>query len=131
MAVTARKRPGFYQAFCTLTDQIGDAVYVTPLSNGGYKVKRCNPTSPSMMPAWGVIIQKFGSTSCIVQVSGEVRGIYSGLIPNKTYSIGVNGRPCYPPEFPGNDFRYHQNLGVAISPEVLYLRPMDPTRLVE
>lgn len=129
MAVTARRRSGLYQAACMLTDQIGDLVYIRAQANGYYKVARCDPTNASKMPAWGVIVQKYGFTSCIVQTSGEVRGVYTGLVPNKTYSIASNGKPTYPPEFLTGGFVMHQNVGIAIDTAVLYLRPMDPTRL--
>jgi len=129
VAVTARKRPGLYQASCTLTDQVGDLVYITSAANGFYKVKRCNPASYAMMPAWGVIVQKYSTTKCTVQTQGEVRNIYTGLIPNKTYSVSSSGRPTFPAQFPLGGFVMHQIVGVAIDTGVLYLRPADPTRL--
>ena len=127
MAVTARRRPGLYQAACMLTDQVGDAVYIRAQANGAYKVAKCDPTTPAKMPAWGVIIQKVGFTSCVVQTEGEVRNIYTGLTPNKPYSVATNGRPIYPPQLTSGGM--HQNLGVAIDVGVLYIRPADPVRL--
>jgi hypothetical protein len=127
--VTARRKPEIISASCWLTDQVGQAVYIRDQANGAYKVRRCNPRDPTSMPAVGVIIAKWNSTKCLVQIWGEVKGLYTGLLPRKTYSVSTDGRPVHPPEgpIPGGTF-LHQNLGVALDVNVLLLNPsVDPT----
>ena len=118
-----------------MTDQVGQAVYIRAQANGEYKVARCDPTNPSKMPAIGIILNKWlagGSYHCLVQIWGEVRGLFSGLLPRRMYSVAVDGRPKFPCDGPdpGGTF-LHQNLGVALDVGVLLLNPSnDLTRRV-
>jgi len=108
-----------------LMDRVGDLVAVRSTSNGVYKVWRANPAQRNKMPAIGVIIKKWGCTDCIVQLYGPVLGVYVGLVPSTTYTVGDNGRPISPiptPISPG-DVRYIQQIGTPLSPTVLDLRP--------
>lgn len=107
-----------------LTDQVGDAVYVRAQANGVYKVARCDPKNAAKMPAIGIIIAKWGFTDCLVQIWGEVRGLFSGLLPRRMYSVSADGKPTFPCDNPdpGGTF-LHQNLGVALDVGVLLLNP--------
>jgi hypothetical protein len=53
---------------CTVTEQVGDAVF----ENVSNSVRQANASSPATMPVIGIIIQKLSSTSCIIARSGEV-----------------------------------------------------------
>jgi len=113
------------RAACMLTDQVGDLVAVRSTSNGVYKVWRADPAVRNRMPAIGVIIKKWGTTDCIVQLSGPVLGVYTGLVPQRTYTVGDNGRPVNSiptPSAPG-EIRYVQQIGTPLSPTVLDLLP--------
>jgi hypothetical protein len=115
-----------------LTDQVGDVVYIRSAANGSYKVARCDPKNDLKMPGWGIIIAKWNYTSCLVQTYGEIKNIYTGLIPRRVYSISGDGRPKFPPDGPdpGGTF-LHQNLGLATDVGVLFLNPsVDPTRRI-
>ena len=108
-----------------LTDQVGDLVAVRSTSNGTYKVWRANPALRNRMPAIGVLIKKWNTTDCIVQLYGLVLGVYTNLVPALTYTVGDTGRPVNPipvPVTPG-DVRYIQQIGTPLSPTVLDLRP--------
>jgi hypothetical protein len=126
--VTARRKPEIISASCMLTDQVGQAVFIRAQANGFYKVWRCDPTSETKMPAVGVIIAKWGTTNCLVQLYGEMRNLYNGLIPGRRYFVGLDGRPTLAEDFgdPGPGERYRiQPLGVSLDIQVLLLGPSD------
>lgn len=131
MAVTARRLQGFVQANCMMTDQVGQAVYIRAQANGFYKVWRCDPTTTNKMPAIGIIIRKWfgaGTYYCLVQMSGELRDLYTDLVPGKRYFVGMNGRPALPADFtePEPGERQHvQALGVALDTRVLLVEPSE------
>jgi hypothetical protein len=126
--VTARKRttPELLQVVCMLTDQIGDVVYIRGDMNGYYKVARVDVTLSSKIPAIGIIVQKWGFTNALVQITGELKGIYTGLTAGKTYFVGTNGRPNITPPSPSFGGRaYVQPIGVALDQGVLLVRPAE------
>jgi hypothetical protein len=108
-----------------LTDQVGDSVYIRGQANGYYKVAKADPGNLNKMPVVGVIIRKWDFTSALMQVAGEVRGIYSGLTPGKQYWVGPSSRPIRFADFsPGPGERYlAQELGQALDVGVLWLLP--------
>lgn len=110
-----------------LTDQVGDAVYIRGQANGYYKVARADVSLGSKMPAIGVIIQKWDFTSCLIQLWGEVRNIYTGLSPGRTYFIDDVGRPTLDPPDPTllGGRAYLQVLGVALDVGVLLVKPAE------
>jgi len=126
--VTARRRStsSILRVSCMLTDQVGDGVYIRGAANGFYKVAKADPSNLSKMPAIGVIIKKWDYTSALVQLYGEVRGLYTGLFPGKRYFVGLNGRPALPGDFsnpsPGEKWRI-QTLGISLDVGVLLLEP--------
>ena len=114
------------RAACMLTDQVGDLVAVRSTANGSYKVWRADPTTPIRMPAVGVIVRKWNTTDCVVQLGGPIFGIYSSLVPGKRYFVGLNGRPTLSIDFtdPGPGERYRiQTFGVALNLGILLLVP--------
>jgi hypothetical protein len=127
MAVVARIRqvPSILRATSLLTDQVGDAVYIRGNIDTFYKVARAETASLDKMPAIGVIIKKWDFTQVLVQTSGVVEGIYSGLVANQTYWVGTTGQltPTLPPVDGTTQRAYTQVIGVALDPAVLLLRP--------
>lgn len=111
-----------------LTNQVGDPVYVRGPMNGGYKVDRVDPTNTAKMPAIGVIIAKWGFTDCLIQLWGEARSLYSGLVPGETYFVGPSGAPTLAVNLPlpttGNRY-YLQVLGVALDVAILLVKPAE------
>lgn len=112
------------RASCMLTDQVGDLVAIRTTVNGSIKVWRANPAQRNKMPAIGVIVKKWGTTDCIVQLQGPVLNIYSGLTPATVYMVGDNGRPTTSPPIPDEDeVRYVQHIGAPLTVQVLNLQP--------
>lgn len=110
------------------TNQIGDAVYSCGVTDGIYSVDRADSSNSSKMPLIGVIIEKYGDTSCLVQLSGELKNVYTGLVPSKIYWIGSDGRPCLFQNLPSlapTDLSYGQSFGVSLGANVLLLKPGD------
>ena len=109
-----------------LTDQVGDSVYIRGAMNGFYKVAKTDPRYLTKMPAMGIIIRKWDYTSALVQLYGEIKGLYTGLTPGKRYFVGLDGRPSLPEDFssmtPGERWRI-QTLGVSLDVGVLLLEP--------
>ena len=125
--VTARRRqaPQIIRVACMLTDQVGDAVYIRAAMNGAYKVARADVSTGAKMPAIGIIISKWGFTDALVQLWGEVKGIYTGLSPGRTYFIDASGRPSLTPPSPTGGRAYLQVIGVALDVGVLLVKPAE------
>jgi hypothetical protein len=123
--VTARRRTPdqLLRVVCMLTDQIGDAVYIRGNMNGYYKVARADVTLSSKIPAIGIIVQKWGFTNAIVQVNGELKGVFSGMRAGKMYFVGSDGRPSATPPVPHHGGRaYVQPIGVALDQGILLVK---------
>jgi len=110
-----------------LTDQVGDAVYIRGQANGYYKVARADVGLYSKMPAIGILIQKWGFTDALVQLWGEIKNIYTGLSPGRTYFIDSAGRPTLVPPDPATTGgrAYLQVIGVALDVGVLLVKPAE------
>ncbi len=124
--VTARKKqtPQLVRVACMLTDQVGDAVYIRSNMNGAYKVARADISTFSKVPAIGVIIRKWDYTNALIQLSGELRDAYTGLIAGRTYFVGGDGKPSLLPPSPSLGGRaYVQAIGVAWDATVLFVEP--------
>ena len=107
---------------CLATDALGDFVYITGAKVGGkIQVTKADITNVSKMPAFGVIINKPTSTTCDVQWSGEVSGIFSGLTPGRVHFLDGGGAPVATLPTPGSDY-YLQKLGLATSTDSLALQ---------
>lgn len=110
-----------FNATCASSDVVGDLVRVTaPLK----VVSRVSITDVLTMPAIGVIIQKPSSTSAVVQCTGLIQGVYTGLTPGGMYFVGSNGRPTISVPTPGvGTSVFLQLIGVAVDADVLLLAP--------
>ena len=119
MATARRVRPpDLALARCPSAATVGDMVYVSGERIGDeYVVDRCDITQAGKRP-WGVIISKPASASCIVQISGEVLGIYSGLTPGSPLFLGAGDGAHLthtPPAAPVSGKIYHQIAGQAVA----------------
>ncbi len=108
-----------------LTDQVGDAVYIRGQANGHYKVARADVGLYVKMPAIGIITQKWGFTDALVQLWGEVKNIYTGLTPGRSYFVDASGRPALTPPAPTGGRAYLQVIGVALDVGVLLVKPAE------
>lgn len=120
-------------AICAAEDAVGDFVYVAGGANGfEYQVSKADISHPEKMPVIAVIIAKISETSCVIQFYGEVRDVYTGLIPGKLYFVGSDGRPSISPPSPAggeNSRAYIQAAGVAVGESVLLFNPANELKI--
>lgn len=111
-------------AACAETDEVGDLVYVSgSMQAGDLTVTKVDVSQFAKMPSIGVIINKLGPTRCVVQMEGEIRGVYHDLTPGRVYFAGSAGQPVLSPPTPTPGGKtYLQPVGVALSDNVLSLK---------
>lgn len=117
-------------ANCLAGDSVGNAVKVTGAPVGGlYQVSTVDVTDPSALLTAGVIISKDTPTTCAVQLTGVVSGVYAGLSEGRTYFVDLTGAPSLTPPIaaPGG-IAYVQPLGTALAADVLLLQPQPPVK---
>ena len=126
--------PQLLRANCLVSDAVGDAVCITGDRVGDlYQVTRVDidNSNPRQAIAVGVIKSKSSSTLCLVQVSGEMRSLYSGLTPNRPIFVGVDGRLTQTrPPAPVTGKRMLRCMGQALADDVLLISPWSPTAIV-
>lgn len=113
-----------FSGTCLSSAQLGDLVYMT--GGPSNEVRAIDLEDFYKMPAIGCIISKPTPTTCDVQTSNIVSGIYSGLTPGRIHfaGIGANPKPVYPAPIPAfGQTMYMQPIGIAISNNVLALAP--------
>ena len=110
-------------AFCLSSDSVGRFVYISGDRVGKtYTVCTVDPLVRAKMPAIGLIIQKYTTTKCVVQLFGEVRGIFTGLTPGHYVFIGLSGELVSAPvDPPVGRFLFHQMAGIAFASDVVFL----------
>jgi hypothetical protein len=98
----------------------GDAVYV---SGPDKAVSRVDITDPTKIPVHGIVVSKPSATTCLVQTSGLVEGVVSGLTPNAPYFVSDEGRPSLVrPHGTNDDPIFVLPLGYAVDETTLLLR---------
>lgn len=131
MAVSVRKRAQAERivADCLASDEIGDMVRISADAvSGVYQVTTINIVStPTELPL-GMIIAKLTATSCVVQVGGEIIGVYTGLTPGKQLFIGSDGKLTHAvPTHPGSGVKSVHLAAQALSTDALFLRIQAPS----
>jgi len=112
------------EAICQASDVIGRCVYISgPEVGGKYQVSTVDPQNGSKIPSIGVIVEKLTSTTCIVQLSGALKDIVTGLTPGKALFVGAGGILSHSLPSPGISFAYVQPMGVAVDSNALLLSP--------
>jgi hypothetical protein len=107
---------------CQPANVVGDLVRVYgPRVSALYRVDKADPTALATMPVWGVLMSKESPTVCLVQGSGIVEDIWTGLTPGKVYFVGLDGRPTDVP--PIGTGVLVQRIGVALDVNALRLQP--------
>jgi len=115
---TSRRRvpPESFRAYCFNTDAVGDVVYIMgPKVGQLYQVTGADIDDISKMPAIGVLTQKSAATECLVQTSGLLVGLFSGLTPGRPLFIGTDSRPTHTVPAPLVGRRWQQGIGTALS----------------
>lgn len=118
--------PNNITANCLSSDEVGKCVRITgPATGDVYQVTTAAPLDGGgTMPAVGVIIRKVSTTTCTVQVDGLVEGVFSGLTPGKVLFVSEEGGLEHTPMTPPTGWTaYIQSMGVALSTEVVLLKP--------
>ncbi|NNL47882.1 MAG: hypothetical protein HKO76_05910, partial [Acidimicrobiia bacterium] len=106
---------------CLSGDAVGDFVYITGNKVAGrVQVTKADITNVSKMPAVGVIVSKDNPTTCDVQWSGEVLGVFTGLTAGRVHWVDTDGTPTASLPAPGAD-HYLQKVGVATSSDSMVL----------
>lgn len=131
MAVNIRRRAQAESvlADCQTADAVGDMVRVSADALGGiYQVTKVNiVTTPTELPL-GMIIAKLTSTRCVVQVGGEVVGIYTGLTPGRQLFIDAAGKLSHVvPTHPSSGVKSVHPAAQALSSDALFLRIQQPS----
>lgn len=134
MAAISRKRAIAQNivADCPAATAVKNVVYIAADEVGGvYQVDLVDIDSGTTWPALGVVIRKLTTTRCVVQVGGEMVGVYSGLTPGKQLFVnGVSELTHVVPSRPATGVRSVYPMAIALSNDALLLRAHWPIRLV-
>lgn len=126
MGVVSRHNDDTDIAECLVSDGVGGLVYIrTQKVDGKYVVETADPSDFSKMPAVAMIVHKFDDTTCLIKFRGVVSGVYAGLTPGEMLFVDETGlltdEP--PPPTVGDPFMFSQNVGTALSTDVIGLDP--------
>ena len=107
---TRREAAQIESAICTASEAVGNFIYFVASGD----VRKVDIDAAAFKPAVGIIIQKPTATSCVVQLSGSVSGILSGLTAGDSIfvSLSSTGTQTLPPA--GAGLRWRQVAAVAI-----------------
>lgn len=126
----AATQPGVYSAACPSLMAVGDLA--RPVASTETAVDFIDVNDLTQMPAIGVVTQKPSPTTAVVQTSGIVTGVFSGLSPGQRYFSGKNSRPALAAALipaPG-ELLFHQPIGLAIDYSIMLMTPsMSLTRV--
>jgi len=128
MATTIRRKPNLFPADCLVSDVVQHVVRISAAAvSGVYQATVLNPLSEPVGLPWGVIIAKQTTTRCIVQVGGDIVGVYSGLTPGRRLFIGDDGKLTHTvPVHPPSGVRSVHPAAQALSTDSLFLRIQAP-----
>ena len=129
--LTVARAQGLFQqktfaANCLVTDIVGKCVYITgPDVAGVYQVSTAEPRDgATKMPAVGIIIEKSSATDCLVQVTGEMKGVVSGFSAGRPLFVAVDGSLTHViPTALAGQYAYIQSMGVALTGNSLLVDP--------
>ncbi len=131
MAVSIRKRAQAERvvADCQVAEAVGDMVRVSAAAVGGiYQVTKLDITNGVVQLPLGMVILKLTTTRCVVQVGGEILGIYTGLTPGKQLFINNASRLTHVvPTPPGSGVKSVHLAAQALSTDALFLRIQVPS----
>lgn len=126
--------PSSIAARCLSADQVGHAVRVTgDKIDGLHQVTRTDidATTPSEAKSVGVIASKSDSTTCVVQTSGVLAGVLSGLTPGRLLFVDTDATlTITPPPRPSSGERTIQALAYAIASDAAVIAPQLALRVL-
>lgn len=131
MAAISRKRSIAQNvvADCPASAAVKNVVYVSADEVAGvYQVGLIDINSTTTYPLLGVIIKKLTTTRCVVQVGGELAGVYSGLNPGRQLFVNTSSELSHSvPTHPPSGVRLVYPAALALSSDVVLLRAGTPT----
>lgn len=118
------------RANCLATDDVLDCVRITgPKVASRYQVTKFDPTNSGEDQAVGIIVRKLDPTTCIVQFSGPLKDVYTGLTSGKRYWVGTDSRLTLTVGTPGvGGVFYLQLMGVATDSDEILVDPHMPMK---
>lgn len=126
--------PARLPATCLASDDVGHAVRITGDRVGGlYQVTRADIDAAASHEARsaGLIVSKTDSTTCVVQTSGILVGIFSGLTPGRLLFVGTDATlSTTPPSRPSSGRRTIQPLAYAVASDVAIIAPGASVRVL-
>jgi hypothetical protein len=110
---------------------VGDVVkVVSDVVGGRYQVAKVDITDSSYGVAMGVIIEKSSSLECVVQLGGQLSGVYSGLTAGQPLFVGDDSRLTHSvPTRPAVGVKLVYNAALALDSDELFLRFHNPIRM--
>lgn len=119
-------------ANCTVSDSVGDVVRVTAdIISSRYQVTKLDITNTVMEVAFGVIISKQSDTECVIQLSGHIQGLYSGLTAGEPLFVGDDAQLTHDvPSRPMSGVKSVYHVALAVSADVLFLSFQQPSLMV-
>lgn len=130
---SANQASSYLQAYCLSSDAIGNCVYISNDKVGQfYQVTSVDIDSTDIIEsvAIGIIITKRIATECNIQVFGELENVYAGLTTGKVAYVGVDSKPTHTrPVKPISGKRMIQQIGFALSTNILFIKPNQPIRI--
>jgi hypothetical protein len=130
-AASSLINPGatFFRASCGTSVDVGDVVYLTGNIVGGLpEVDTVDIDASGENPGVGVVLKKRTSTICIIQVSGIIRNVYTGLTPGNLLFVAPGGSITGSiPSAPSAGRRAIQHVGSVLQTGEVLLDIKDPT----
>lgn len=126
-----RSQKIFGRADCPSSDLVGDCVIIRgPKVGNRYQVQKPDLTDIRTGPSVGIIVKKYSSTECLVQFSGPLVDVYSGLTSGSAYWMGSDARLTdVRPSAGVGETLYLQLMGVATDSDEILLNPQAPLLL--
>lgn len=122
-ATVPRAEKVLRRADCPASIAVSDLVKIAgPKVGGRLQVDIADPTASPFRPAIGAVVRKYSSTQCLVQSTGPLFGVYTGLVPGAPYYLGLGGQLV--PAAPSPPARV-QVMGVAWDDDELLLQWYD------
>lgn len=110
-------------ALCTVSEEVGDFVYISGDQVGNRdQVRKADPSIPTKMPAVGAVIFKSDDTHCLVQWMGETPAVFSNLVAGRPYYVGADAKAA-PQPIQDPSGLLAQIIGLATSSTKFYVRP--------
>ena len=127
MATSSRREAELFRTVvCSAAEDVRDFVYFPAADT----VRKVDIDDPAKMWAVAIVVQKLGITTCVVQLSGVVAGLHSGLVMGKPVYADINAVASQALSYPATGVRFNQVVGIPTSPTDLKLEFQTPIGLV-